>query len=567
MTSAAAAPTQPAAERGDPPFDSSLVEELLRAIGRAVRAHQLYLQNNPVYLRSIEAARGAFAPIWTETDEISVQVSETQFTWEGVAVLADSEKVADSLPWLFFKDGVRELRFLHGFEADELGAFLDLIRRARVASPDEDDLLTMLWEQDFLYLRYGYLDLTVDGMAPVESTVAADRPTTIEPPTADDEDDAARPGIVNLDDFDATLYFLDETEVEYLKNGVAAEYTADLRRNVLSILFDIFEQRREPKVREELCAILDNLMVTLLSAGHLRAVAFLLREAAIVAERAPELTATMASRFSSLSDRLSHPSALAQLLQTLEEAADPPPQDDLAELFEQLRPGALGTVLAWIGKTQNVRVRTLLEVAGTRLAASNTAELVRLIGSRDRSVAGEAVRRAGALRTSAAIAALGKVLTEGDAPLRLGAVTALGEIGSAGAMQSLERAIDDPDRDVRIATARALVTRLHRAALPRVEAAIRGRALRDADLTEKMAFFEAFGALCGDAGVPLLDGLLNGRGFLGKREDGGLRACAAMALGRVGSPVSTAALHRVPADEKDVIVRNAVGKALRGSAA
>jgi hypothetical protein len=567
VTSAAAAPTPSAAARPEPPFDSSLVEELLRAIGRAVRAHQLYLQNNPVYLRSIEAARGAFAPVWSETDEISLQVSETQFTWEGVAVLADAEKAADSLPWLFFKDGVRELRFLRGFETEELGAFLDLIRRARVASPDEDDLLTMLWEQDFLYLRYGYVDLTVDGVAPVESTVSADRPTTIEPPTADDEDEAPRPGIVNIEDFDATLYFLDETEVEYLRNGVAAEYGADLRRNVLSILFDIFEQRREPKVREELCAILDNLMVTLLSAGHLRAVAFLLREATVVAERAPELTATMKSRFSSLADRLSHPSALAQLLQTLEEAGDPPPQEDLAELFEQLRPGALGTVLAWIGKTQDSRVRGLLEAAGTRLAASNTTELVRLIGSRDRAVAIEAVRRAGALRTSAAIAPLGKVLAEGDPALRLAAVTSLGEIGSAGAMQPLERAIDDPDRDVRIATARVLATRLYRAALPRVEGAIKGRALREADLTEKMAFFEAYGSLCGDAGVALLDGLLNGRGFLGKREEAGLRACAAMALGRIASPVSTAALHRVPADEKDVIVRNAVNKALRGSAA
>ena len=134
-------------------------------------------------------------------------------------------------------------------------------------------------------------------------------------------------------------------------------------------------------------------------------------------------------------------------------------------------------------------------------------------------------------------------------------------------MQALERGVDDSDREVRIASARALGARVHRAALPRVEAAIKGKALREADLTEKMAFFEAYGSLCGDAGVPLLDGLLNGRGFLGKREDGGLRACAALALGRVGTPEATVALQRATtAEEKDVIVRNAVNKALRGSA-
>ena len=566
MTTASVPQPSAAAERPEPPFASLIVEELLRAIGRAVRAHQLYLQNNPVYLRAIEAAQAAFAPVWTHTDEIALQVTETQFTWEGVAVLADAEKAADSLPWMFFKDGVRELRFLRGFEAEELTSFLDLIRRLRVASPDEDDLLTMLWERDYLYLRYGYVDLTVDGAAPVESTLATDRPVTIEPPTAEDET-TTRAGIVNLDDFDATLYFLDESEVEYLRNGVAAEYSADLRRNVVSILFDIFEQRNEPAVRDELCGILDSLMVTLLSAGQLRSVAFLLREAALVSERTADIPAAIKMRFAALSDRLSHPSALGQLLQTLEESAELPPQDELAELFEQLRPGALATVLAWIGKTENAQVRALLEGAGARLAASNTAELVRLIASAEQPVALEAIRHSGALRSPAAVAPLGKVLAEGVVPLRLAAVTALGEIGSAGAMQALERGVDDTDREVRIASARALGARVHRAALPRVEAAIKGKALREADLTEKMAFFEAYGALCGDAGVPLLDGLLNGRGFLGKREDGGLRACAALALGRVGTAEATVALQRATtAEEKDVIVRNAVNKALRGSA-
>jgi HEAT repeat protein len=78
-----------------------------------------------------------------------------------------------------------------------------------------------------------------------------------------------------------------------------------------------------------------------------------------------------------------------------------------------------------------------------------------------------------------------------------------------------------------------------------------------------MAFFEAYGALCGDAGVPLLDGMLNGKGFLGRREDPEMRACAAMALGRIQSPQAQDALNRATAD-KEALVRNAVNRALRG---
>ena len=81
-----------------------------------------------------------------------------------------------------------------------------------------------------------------------------------------------------------------------------------------------------------------------------------------------------------------------------------------------------------------------------------------------------------------------------------------------------------------------------------------------------MAFFELYGSLCGDSGVEYLDNLLNGKGFLGRREDAELRACAAMALGRIGSANASACLRK-SAQEKDVVVRNAVTKALRGGSA
>ena len=80
-----------------------------------------------------------------------------------------------------------------------------------------------------------------------------------------------------------------------------------------------------------------------------------------------------------------------------------------------------------------------------------------------------------------------------------------------------------------------------------------------------MAFFEAFGALCGDPGVPLLDAVLNGKSLLGRREEPELRACAARALGRVATAKARAALERAMS-ERDVVVRNAVNRAVREAA-
>jgi HEAT repeat protein len=110
---------------------------------------------------------------------------------------------------------------------------------------------------------------------------------------------------------------------------------------------------------------------------------------------------------------------------------------------------------------------------------------------------------------------------------------------------------------------RAIQARAYRAALPRLDAAVKGRAVRDADLSEKMAVFEAYGALCGDTGVATLDAMLNGKSLFGRRDDPELRACAAMSLGRIGTPAAQESLQRA-ANEKDVVVRNAVSRALRG---
>jgi HEAT repeats len=544
------------------PAERAPVEELLRQFGKGVRAHQLYLQNNPIYQRTLDQLRASFGPVWHEMDALTLSVTETELVWQGAPVLHEPEKASDSLPWLFYKDGVREVEFLRGFEESELVAFLEVIQRVRRSSAEEDDLLTLLWERDFSYLRYKYVDVGPDGVT-MDEYLSERKPLEVVEGNAPG-DEAPTSGIVSLEDFDATLYFLDEREVEYLRSAVRDEYAADLRRNVVSILLDVFETQKAGWVRDEVCSIVDSMLVHLLSAGQFRS--YLIQEAAESAARAPELADAHRARLLTLPDRLSDPAALTQLLESLDGGAALPPAAELATVFEQLRGGALSTLLGWLHRTTNAQLRALVEGSTDRLAAANTAELARVIASGERATRIEAIRRAASLKTAAAVPALGKALTDADDGIRLATVLALAEIASPGALQNLERGVDDANRDVRIAAARALATRTYRPALARVEAALRGRGMKGADLTERMALFEAYGSLCGDGGVDFLDGILNAKGFLGRREDTGLRACAAVALGRIATARATDALRKA-ATEKDAVVRNAVSSALRGGTA
>jgi hypothetical protein len=583
MTETTATMPDQAPDDLQPPFSPQLVAEMLRQLDKTIRSHLLYLNNhnNPTYVRTLEAMRAVFAPLWEETDAIRLIVTDTAIEWYGQKVFEEPTKASDSLPWTLFKDGLRELTLQRGFEEKELSAFLDIIPKVRHALPNEDDLLTLLWESEFTTLQYRYVDVgeevspletsPVPGKWPRRGGEAAEDPIdAVEEAKAESGGggDAAKPrppGIVRMEDFDATLYFLDEKEVEYLRLETLREYSSDLRRGVLDSLLDIFEFQIDPLVRAEVLTHIEALMLHLLSAGQFSAVAYLLHEASLTLERARDVQPETKERLASLASRLSEPASLSQLLEAMDAAPALPSSEDLNALFAQLRPSALSTIFGWLPRVQNAGLRPLLESAATRIAESATGELVKLIADPTHEVAIEAIRRCGAMRTAAGVPAMARVLEHGDRELRLAALSALGDIGSPGALQAMEKALADADRDIRVQAARTLMARQYRPALQRAEVAVKGKA-READRTERLAFFELYGALCGDGGIPYLDGILNAKsGLFGRKEDPELRACAAVALGRIGTAAARESLQKADGD-KEIIVRNAVARAIRGGA-
>ena len=91
---------------------------------------------------------------------------------------------------------------------------------------------------------------------------------------------------------------------------------------------------------------------------------------------------------------------------------------------------------------------------------------------------------------------------------------------------------------------------------------MKGRHIRAADITEKVAFFEAYGLTAQADGIALLDDLLNKKRLLGKRESTEIRAAAALGLGRIADPAARASLERAAHDD-DAVVRSNVNRALR----
>jgi HEAT repeat protein len=549
---------------------ASQVAELITGLGKALRAYHMYLPNNPIYQRATENLRLAFAPIWGALDELVLVVAETDFVWDEQVVYHQPSK-GESLAWGLFKDGMRTLTIRRGAELEELPRLLEAINRARYLSADAgDDLLTLLWEQEFQLIQYQFVEFFGEGGGSMpEQTgtypTGSDDPAAYQRHAQVTEEAPPRPkGVVDLEDFDSTLYFLDEAEINEVARHVEREYSRDVRLSALNVLFDLFELEGDLAIRSEIVGILEHLFPNLLNARDFRTAAGVLRESKLLASRAQGLTAEHQARLDSFVGKLSEPAIVSQLLQSLDEAPTLAGDAEVAEVLRELRATALEPVLSWIPNLASPALRTLLEGVADRLASSHTDEVLRILRSPQSDALASVVTLCGRLGLHQVVPGLADTISHSDPVVRLASVQTLAQLGTPAALALIDKAIEDEDRGVRLAAVRIAGGRGYKGALKRVEAVVLGKGVKDMDLTEKMAFFEAYGSIAGAAGLKALSGILLPRGLLKFKESPETRACAAIAIGKIRTPEAREVLNRMT-EEKDLVVRNAVNRALRES--
>jgi HEAT repeat protein len=563
----------PAADPAELPIPPARVGDVITALDKAVRARRLYQDTNPAYQAFVRSSREAFARLWDEVPEIVLQVEERTFLWHGHAIAVGEGR--ENLAFTFYKDGIRSMTFMVGFE-EEVDAFLAVLHHIRVSDQQNaDDMVTLLWEREFTGFQYTYVDTLAEG---VELPSAEDAAAALPPLSLDSirldlraELDAAEtpPAVaggappvaaqVTHRDFSETLYLLDDDELAELSRELQREMERDVRTDVLFALFDRLEDRI-PERQREIMQILDQLLPTLLAAGDLRSAATVLTELddlTTLGVLEPESRESAAGLLRQLSD----PSGLRQLLDSMIEGSIQPTAEELNVFMAHLGAPALPVLLSSAAAAADDVLRERLTRGLEGLAMRHTDALVALLAESSATVAAGAARLAGRLGMRQAGPRLTLLLKHPEQEVRAATVEALLLLRDARALEAVQQALDDPDRDVRLTAARGLAGLRYHPARPRLEAAVTGRLLRDGDLSERMAFFEAYATIPGPDSVDVLDRVLNGRRLLG-RHDPEVRACAALALGRIATPAAFTALRRADGDANPV-VRSAVTKALR----
>ena len=150
-------------------FEEKAIEEkvkstraLIQTFLQTLKAFRLYEASHPILSKFLERVRKDFDQYFDEFDSFSLQIGEHRLYYRG-NVVYENQDIKESLAFVFYKDGIRELQFSKGLEFKEMMDFLNIVRKSDFLNRMEDDLVTLLWEKEFSHITFITVDEFLEG--------------------------------------------------------------------------------------------------------------------------------------------------------------------------------------------------------------------------------------------------------------------------------------------------------------------------------------------------------------------------------------------------------------------
>lgn len=135
------------------PEERAKVKLVLTSLGRAYSSMKIYPPKSPSIKYSFDAFAEKMMEFLDEYEMLLITINEFRLIYKGKTVFQD-EKKRTSFPFLFFKDGMREMSFHKGLDENELQEFLVTIKTDSDLPPENIDIVNSLWVKDFAHIRY-----------------------------------------------------------------------------------------------------------------------------------------------------------------------------------------------------------------------------------------------------------------------------------------------------------------------------------------------------------------------------------------------------------------------------
>ncbi len=543
-----------------------LAGAFISALVKAVKALRFYPPDSPLVQSFVDDFDSTCRAFLAEYAIFVLQIGEASFSYDDRVCYINADWKS-SLPFILYNAGLRELRFHDGIAPEELRKLLELIRRSYDLNPQEDDLVIMLWEQDFQHIDYLALDDLRDETASlVPKSVDQFRQRMICSRAVDRDELSEFPEVrpaapqAPAACYDPSLYTLTPEEMARLQAEVEAETAPTFVFNSADILLEMVFLARDEAAARTAVGILLRMLDAMLTLGDFaRAEGLLARLRAALTEtdgQTPVQRLALQHLFTEAAARprierigrlllrgdhdllvAAHryllqltAEAIPPLVHLLEEARDTYLRRMLCDVLVELGRQRVPAFFPFLDDARWFVIRNIVFILGRIGDPAALPRLVPLLQHAEPRVRQETAQALGYLRDTRSVIALGNALQDADEVTRSIAAFSLGKIGTPNALAHLLQTVQS-------------------------------REFRKKNPVEMKAFFDGLGLTGATGAVPVLAQLLQFHPLFGRDKAELIRRGAAETLAMIGTPAALAVLHegsRAP----DAAVRQACEAAL-----
>jgi HEAT repeat protein len=553
-----------------------LARDLTSAFVKAIKAFRFYPPDNPTLKGFRDQLLKKFQFFLNKYQSFVIQVGEYDLSFKS-RILYENKDVKSSLAFSLYKDGLREIRFMKGLEEWEVQGVIDILKHSENINQLEDDIVTMMWEKDFVHISYLATDEFLEETPVViPDNVDQFRKNLVFKPLAHHvEVELAEEGLeegVDLDEIlskvieeplpfvsDRSVYSLTSDEVEGLKKDVESEVDPTFVFNITDILFEILALEKEREPYHDTVNILIKILDAFLTLGEFTKATDLLKRVYIIL-KTYDLQDWQIESIQKIITEAGEEVRIERIGKVLEREEGR--LEDVNAYLLLLQKNSIKPLIKLLGELKNSKARRIF-CDGLADIGKNAIELFTpFIEDRRWYLVRNIIYVLGRIGKEQSLPYIQRAFNHEDIRVRREAIQALGLIGGPKAIGLLVKALTDNDVRIRCMAAINLGKGGKKAGLIPLLEVVQSKDFYKREPAEIKAFFNAIGMVGSNEAVPVLQQLLERKSWFGRGKTDEIRMGAANALATIGTPEARAILEE-GRNSKDETIRDACTQALK----
>ena len=555
-----------------------LARDLTLLFIKAIKAFRFYPSDNPTLKGFRDQLPKKFQSFLDKYHPFTLQIGEYTLSFKGKVFYEDKD-VKKSLAFFFYKDGLRELRFMKGLEEWEIQGLFDIITQSGNINQLEDDLVTLMWEKDFVHIGHLATDEFLEEVpVAIPDNIDQFRKNLVFKPIAhhvesDLLEEEGEEG-VSLDEIlskvivgpspfisNRSVYFLTPEEAEGLRKDVDSEIDPTFVFNIVDILFEILAIEKEPEPYQDAANLLLKALDALLTLGDFQKATELLKRVYIII-KTYELKDWQIEIIKKLIIGTGEDQRIERIGRILEKD-EKIRLEDLNGYLVLLQRNSVKPLIKLLGELKNSKMRRVMCDALAEVGKDAIETFTPFLDDPRWYLVRNITYILGRIGKEKSLPHIQKAFNHQEPRVRREAVQALGLIGGPKAVSQLARALTDPDVRIRAMAALNLGKVGEKAGLASLLEIVQSKEFHKKEPAEIKAFFDAIGMVGSNEPIPVLQELLQKKSWFGRGKTDEIRIGAANALAMLGTSEAKAILASGK-ESKDESIREACLKAMKG---